>query len=348
MHSILLIAFLAAESSNWWTNYGDPELNRIIDKILASNMDLQVATERIAEARALAGGAKSKLGPSINANSSAQRLRGGFAQNIVRIPQASGAEQSGSFVSPFETGLLQAGLDMKWELDFFGTNRAGYAAAKADALVEEQRQQDLAIIVSAEAARYYFELRGIEERIAITGRNIKAQRDLLSLTTDRAKAGLASQLDIEQQSVLLLNTEANLPPLRADLALHLNRLAVLMGEETFARPRIAPATKSPEVPTVSAAIPGEILKRRPDVRAAEARLAAAMSRLKQARTDLYPKIALNGLVGRQSTSFTTISLGSGNFFNVGPQLVLPWFNFGKIKSNIAANDARVKQERLRV
>ena len=101
MHSILLLAFLAADSSNWWANYGDSELNRIIDKVLVSNMDLQVATERIAEARALSGGAKSKLGPSINANSSAQRLRGGFAQNIVRIPQASGAQQSGSFVSPF-------------------------------------------------------------------------------------------------------------------------------------------------------------------------------------------------------------------------------------------------------
>jgi outer membrane protein, multidrug efflux system len=338
MHSVVLLCLMGS----WWTQYGDPELNRIVEKALQSNLDLQSAAQRIAEARALTGEAKSKLGPTVNGTGSAQRLRGGFSQGVIRIPNPSGAQQSGSFVSPFETGLFQGGLDMKWELDFFGSNRAGLAAARADVAAAEQVREDLAITVSAEAARYYISLRGIEERIAILNRNVATQRELLELTEDRVKAGVSSQLDVERQKTLLANTEANLPGLEAERTLHRNRLAVLVGEESFAVGEGGAIT----TPALNPNLPSELLKRRPDVRAAEARLAAAMQRLKQARTDLYPKVTLNGLVGRQATSLGGFGFGGGNFFNIGPQLQLPIFNGGRIKSNIAVNDARVEQEKI--
>jgi outer membrane protein, multidrug efflux system len=345
MQTLLMISLLAAGPS-WWTNYKDPELDRIVERALANNLDLQSAAQRIAEARALSGESKSKLGPTVNATGGAQRLRGGFAQGIIRIPQPSGAQQSGSFVSPFETGLFQGGLDMKWELDFFGSNRAGLAASRADVAAQEQLREDLAITVGAEAARYYMELRGIEERIRITQKNLDAQRDLLKLTGDRVSAGLASQVDLERQQLLLLNTEATLPPLEGERILRLNRLAVLVGDEEFVKGTLAPSTAQLEAPAVSAAIPSEVLKRRPDVRAAEARIAAALERVKQAKTDLFPKITLNGLLGRQGTSLSGLSFGGGNFFNLGPQLQLPIFSSGKIKSNIAVNQARLEEERL--
>jgi multidrug efflux system outer membrane protein len=338
MQTVFLLCLL---TQSWWTSYGDPELDRIVNKALESNLDLQSAAQRIAEARALTGDSKSKLGPTINATASAQQLRGGFAQGITRLNQTPG----GNFVSPFETGLLLGGLDMKWELDLFGTNRAALAASKSDLMAEQQKREDLAITVSAEVARYYMELRGIEDRLAITQRNIHAQKQLLSLTEDRVKAGLASQLDLERQTVLLANTEATVPSLEADRTLHLNRLAVLVGDEKFGNTTLA-AARPLEAPRLAAELPSEILKRRPDVRAAEARLAAAMARLKQARTDLYPKISLNGLMGRQGTSLSTMSLGGGNFFSIGPQLQLPIFNSGKIKSNIESNDARLEQAKL--
>ena len=338
MQTVFLLCLL---TQSWWTSYGDPELDRIVNKALESNLDLQSAAQRIAEARALTGDSKSKLGPTINATASAQQLRGGFAQGITRLNQTPG----GNFVSPFETGLLLGGLDMKWELDLFGTNRAALAASKSDLMAEQQKREDLAITVSAEVARYYMELRGIEDRLAITQRNIHAQKQLLSLTEDRVKAGLSSQLDLERQTVLLANTEATVPSLEADRTLHLNRLAVLVGDEKFGNTTLA-AARPLEAPRLAAELPSEILKRRPDVRAAEARLAAAMARLKQARTDLYPKISLNGLMGRQGTSLSTMSLGGGNFFSIGPQLQLPIFNSGKIKSNIESNDARLEQAKL--
>jgi outer membrane protein, multidrug efflux system len=346
MHAILLTLTLALAPDDWWKVYQDPELSRIVEKALANNTDLAAATQRIAEARAVSGETRSKLGPQLNLTGSAQQLRGGFAQNIIRVPQPSGAQQGGAFVAPFETGIIQGGLDMKWELDFFGTNRAALSAARSDVVNQEELRGDLGITVSAEAARNYMELRGIEERLRITQQNIAAQRDLLELTRIRLDAGLATQVDIERQTLLLANTEAALPELESELAVRRNRLAVLTGDENLAVAASAAPERALEAPKLDAGVSSELLKRRPDVRAAEARISAAMARMKQARTDLYPKINLNGLVGRQGTSLTSLSLGGGNFFSIGPQLQLPLFNNGRIKSNIAASEARLEQEKL--
>ena len=342
---LLLVSAVYAQQQAWWDVYGDPELKRLVELALAENLDLKVATERIAESRALEGTAKSKLGPDINLTSSAQRLRGGFSQGIARIPQASGQKQSGSFVSPFETGLLQGGLDMKWELDFFGTNRAGRAAAEADRVAQEATKEDLAITVGAEVARVYVEYRGAEERLAITKQNVATQRDLLELTRSRAEAGLDSQVDVERQALLVSNTEATLPGLEAELAVKRNRLAVLVGDSVFVKAPLA-AGRDLVTPQLPEGIASELLKRRPDVRAAEAKWTATQLRLKQAKTDLYPKVTLNGLLGRQGTGFTSLAYGGGNFFSFGPQLQLPLFNTWRIKSNIAANDARVEAARV--
>jgi outer membrane protein, multidrug efflux system len=343
--STLLLLVLAAGPETWWQNYGDPELTRIVEKVAAANLDLKAASQRIAEARAVTGERKSALGPQVNLTSGAQRLRGGFAQGIARIPTAPGAAQSGAFVAPFETGLLQGGLDMKWEMDLFGTNKAALAASRADVVVEEQRRADLLISLTAEAARNYVELRGIEQRLAITRENAATQKELLELTTDRARAGLESQLDVERQALLLANTEASIPPLEADRAVRQHRIAVLTGDFAF---QVAPSAVALKAPEAAGEIPAELVKRRPDVRAAETRITAAAARVKQARSDLYPKIALNGLAGRQSTSLTGLSFGGGNFFSFGPQLQLPIFNYGRIRSNIAVNDARWEQERTAV
>lgn len=342
MLSTLFFCAFALDPANWWTVYQDPELNRLVEAVATRNLDLLTAAERIAEARAVTGQSRSKLGPEINLTGGGQRLRGGFTQGVARIPTPSGQQPTGSFVAPFEAGILQAGLDMRWEMDLFGSNRAGLAAARADVLAAQERREDLLITVTAEAARYYLELRGIEERLAITRRNIAAQKDLLGLTEERTRAGLASQLDIERQRTLLATTEAGVPLLESELAAHRHRLALLTEDAAY---QVAPAP-APSMPNVTGTYSSELLKRRPDVRAAEARLTAALARLKQARTDLYPKITLNGLVGRQGTALSNISFGGGNFFNLGPQVQLPIFNTGRIKASIAAQEARVEQERL--
>lgn len=341
------ISMARAQSPEWWTAYGDPELNRLVAQALASDLDLQRAAQRIAEARAVAGDRRSKLLPSLDFNTSAQQLRGGFQQGVVRVPQAAGggAPQGGTFVAPFETGILQGGLDTRWELDLFGTNRAALAAARSDANAEVELRRDVAVTVAAEVARAYIELRGIEERLAITERSRASQKDLLDLTRTRAEAGLASALEVEQQTVLLANTEARLPVLEAGRIARRNRLAVLLGDRATARSEMA-APVAFTAPRLGAGIDSGLLRRRPDVRAAEARIAAALARLKQARAERYPRLLLTGSMGRQSTSLGGLSLGGGNFFSVGPRLELPIFNGGRIRSNIEANDARAGQARI--
>jgi multidrug efflux system outer membrane protein len=335
MPHLLLLCALAVDPANWWTVYQDPELNRLVETVAKRNLDLLTAAQRIAEARAALGQAGSKLAPDVNLAGGGQRLRGGFTQGIARIPSPSGQQPSGSFVAPFETGLLQGGLDMRWEMDLFGGNRAGRDAARADILTAQAQREDLLITVTAEAARVYLDLRGIEERLEITRRNITAQRELVALTEDRMRAGLASQLDVERQATLLAATEAAVPPLAAALAAQRHRLALLTEDAGY---QVA-AVPAPAVPHVHGTYSSELLKRRPDVRAAEARL-------RQARSDLYPKVTLNGLMGRQGTAIGNLSFGGGNFFNLGPQIQLPLFNAGRIRAGISAQQARVEQERL--
>jgi outer membrane protein TolC len=124
---------------------------------------------------------------------------------------------------------------------------------------------------------------------------------------------------------------------------------VLVGDEAVGKSPLAATDATPtplSAPVVKAEVPSELLKRRPDVREADAKLAAALARLKQSKTDLYPKINLNGLVGRQGTSVSSLAFGGGNFFSLGPQLQLPIFSGGRIKANIAAQQARVEQQRI--
>ncbi|MBC7925275.1 MAG: TolC family protein [Bryobacteraceae bacterium] len=343
---LTLLPVVLSAADSWWKVYGDPQLDALVEKALTANVDLQSATQRIAEARALRGGSRSALLPSLDVTGSAQRLRGGFQQGVVRIPRASGEVAGGTFVAPFETNIFSGGLDMKWELDLFGGNRAALAASSADVQAEAQLREDLAISVSAEVARTYLELRGAEERLLITQRSRDTQADVLGLTKTRAEAGLATQLDVERQETLLANTEANLPALENERVLRLTRLAVLTTDQSLVtRPLATPsAVVSPKLDATG--IDSTLLRRRPDVRAAETRIQAALSRLRVARSDLYPKINLNGLLGRQSTTVSGLSLGGGNFFSIGPQLTLPIFSGGRIRSNIAVNDARVEQARL--
>lgn len=331
--------------ANWWTAYGDPQLAALVERAVAQNPDLKLAAGRIAEARAVAGETRSALLPAINTTSGTQRLRGGFQQGVIRIPRQEGAPQGGSFVAPFDTPVYQGGFDMRWELDFFGANRARLTASRADLAAEEEQRRDTALSVAAEMARAYMDWRGVEERRAIVERARDAQRELLALTRTRAEAGLESSLDVERQAALLANTEASLEPLEAERAVALHRMATLVGDRQFRPP--APAVPL-RAPALEQPIDAELLARRPDVRAAMARIAAAEARTKAARSDLYPKLTLSGLMGRQAVSPGGLTLGGGNFFSFGPQLQLPIFSGGRIRANIAAHEARTAQARTQV
>lgn len=332
-------------ATQWWKAFGDPLLDELLDRVARTNLDVRKAGARLAEASALRGSTKSALLPGIDNATSATQLRGGFNQGVVRVPNTPGAAAGGSFVTPFESGLVSAGFNMRWELDVFGGLRKSLLASKADERSAAEDVRDMQVLVRAEVARNYIEMRAAEEQIEFVKATAAAEKEMLYLVRTRADAGLANQLDVDRQIVQLASTGAVLPDLDSQRLRSAHRIAVLLGEyPATLLERLSSASNTKlAVPPVPIAVPGEVLRRRPDIRRADAQIAAAYARAGSARADLYPKFVIMGLSGRQSTDVSGLTVGAGNFFSVGPGISLPIFNGGKIRSNIAAQDARLEQ-----
>jgi NodT family efflux transporter outer membrane factor (OMF) lipoprotein len=328
----------------WWSSFHDPQLNSLIERAVRANVDLKIAASRLLEARAARGVARAGLLPSLEASDSPQRVRGGLTQGIFR----PGSDGKSSLLAPFETNVLQQGFDASWEIDLFGGKQHALAAATAEVAATEEARRDTLISLLAEVARNYGELRGTQQRLEIARDNTRLQADSLELARVRAEAGLGTELDVERQISQLAATKAMVPALESARQLSIHRLSVLIGEQpgalsgelTEARP--LPAAP----PIVPVGLSGDLLKRRPDIRRADAELAAASERVGVARSDFFPKITLTGSAGRQGTSFSGLTLGAGNFFAVGPAIRLPIFTGGRLRANLEAQKQRLSQARF--
>jgi NodT family efflux transporter outer membrane factor (OMF) lipoprotein len=329
----------AADVARWWAEFHDPELNSLVERAIQHNTDLRIAAARVLEARALQGVERAKLLPTLSSSNSFDRIRGGYSQGVVHVSPGQ------SLISPFETNTVQLGFDASWELDFFGGKRKAVQAAAADAAAVEESRRDALVTVIAEVARNYIELRGLDRRLEITRRNIQTQKDTLDLTRVRAEAGLGTQLEVEQQRTQLSTTQAAEPMLESTRIQTVQRLGVLTGEppDSLLGELRESAALPPTPPVVAVGLPSDLLRRRPDLRQAEAETAAAAARVGVARADLFPKFVITGLAGRQSTNASGFTLGAGNFFSAGPGIQLPIFSGGKIRANIAANEARLQE-----
>ena len=322
----------SADLAAWWKQLHDPELDSLIERAIRSNLDLRIAATRVAQARALERAQRSSLFPTLS-------LAGAFNHFRNRIPTGP----------TYDTSLLQSGLDASWEADIFGANRKATSASAADTRSAEEARRDTLVTVTGEVARAYAELRGIDRRLAITRATIQTQSDTLHLTQVRAEAGLATELDVAQQATQLSTTQAAEPALEAARVQIQQRLGVLLGQqpESLLDELKAPGELPTVPPVIATGLPSELLSRRPDVRRAQSDIAAAAARLGAAKSDLFPKFTITGLSGRQATGFSGLTLGAGNFFAVGPAISLPIFTGGRIRANIAANDARVQEAQAR-
>jgi outer membrane protein, multidrug efflux system len=330
-------------NDEWWSAFQDPELNSLIERAAERSLDLKLALERVQEARAARGIARSGYFPSIDANASATRLRGGLAQGVIRaVSPSSDPNARPSLISPFETNLFQANLSAAWELDVFGGIRRGVEAATADVVAAEENRRNVLVILFGDVGRVYAQLRGFQRRLEIANKNIGTQQETLDLTTARAKAGLATELDVSRAAAQLESTRAAVPTLLSGVDVSIHRLSVLLGDEPGAlRHELEKVGPIPTAePDVEVGLPSDLLKRRPDIRRAEAQLVAATARIGEARADLFPRFVLTGTAGRQATQLRDLTLGLGNFFSVGPGISLPLFNGGRIRSSIAVQTSR--------
>jgi NodT family efflux transporter outer membrane factor (OMF) lipoprotein len=325
-------------TEQWWATFNDAAFNRLIERAVKANLDVKLAAARVAEARAQAGVAKSALFPSVDATATASR-------NRQRVIAPSTGPRRSALLVPIEFNNYQGGFDASWELDVFGRIRRGLQAANADSRATEEARRAILVTMLGEVGRSYVELRGLQLRLDIAERNIKIQQDTLELTEARAKAGLATELDVARARAQLETTQSVIPTLRSGIEISIHRLSVLLGEEPGAlRAELMPKAPVPILPpTVPIGLPSDLLERRPDIRETEAQIMGATARVGEAKAEFFPRIMLLGTAGRQASQLHDITLSMGNYFGAGPAVSLPLFTGGRIRSQVRVQDARLQQ-----
>ena len=267
----------------WWRQLEDPVLEELENAALAANRDIRSALARLDQARAVFDEDRRRRYPTVTADA------------FVDVREQA---QPGFSDEPLRINTYRAGLDASWELDLFGRVRAAIAAASANAESFEAALDSVRVSVAAEVGRNYFELRGIQQQLSVLDRSLANQRETLRLTEVRRDAGIGEEQDVASASARVAAIEAAVPPLRTALAVREHRLAVLTGRV----PGQLAATVAPRAyPVLAKSIalgpPDQLLDRRPDVRTAERRLAAAAAAEGVAAADLYPRITISGVLG---------------------------------------------------
>src|SRR5262249_11757600 len=243
-----------------------------------------------------------------------------------------------------EHHLCLVGLDASWELDVWGRIRRSVEAADATLEASEDNRRDVLVIVLAEVARNFVELRTAQQRLLIAEENIKTQQDVLDLTQVRFDAGLATHVDVSQARALLATTQAQVPALQASRDQAIHRLAVLVADapaNLLSELRhIGPIPAAP--PSVPIGLPSDLVRRRPDIRRVERELARAArtARIGVATADLFPRSSLTGTPGVAATDAAKVFTGASRFSSIGPQVVWPIFAGGRIRANIRVQEAR--------
>ncbi len=316
----------ASPVASWWAQFDDPVLAQLVHDALGDNLDLRIAMARVRAARAVFNEQRLDQLPHVTAGGSQDRRK--------QPDPALGGERVGS-----ET--YQLGFDAGWELDLFGRQRRAAEAARADLGAERDNLADAQVMVAAEVARNYFELRGAQKRIAVAHDTLRNLRETQRLTETRLALGAGSELDVQSSRARLKAIEADIPLLEVAEVQSRHRLAVLLGQ----RPGALDAVLQPRaVPAFAKALPlgdtSNLLRQRADVRMAERRLAAATARVGVATADLFPRIRLSGFVGFLGGDASGLVNGNNKAWSLTPSISWAAFDFGSVRARLRASKAQ--------
>jgi multidrug efflux system outer membrane protein len=317
----------------WWRQFEDPVLESLETEAFQSNLDARIAVARFDQARSVFDDVALDRYPIVTADASADRRK-------QVIP--------GFIDKPKEISTYRAGFDAFWELDVFGRVRSSVRAASATAEGFEASLDDVHVIVAAEVARDYFELRGLQQQLSVAERSLTNQRETLRLTQLRRDAGVGEELDVARAAARVAGIEASLPPIRAAIAEHQHRLAVLTGH----RPNESDVDLSPRPygPLAKALPIGDadaLLRRRPDIRAAERELAAASARQGVAKADLFPRISISGFLGLIAGRGSLFGEKDSHAWAVTPALSWSAFDFGSARARLRGAEAGTREAEAR-
>jgi multidrug efflux system outer membrane protein len=304
----------------WWRQFDDPILELLEAEALRSNLDVKMAVSRVDQARAVFEDLARERYPIPTAGGSVDRR-----QQVI----------PGFTDEPIRTSTYRGGFDAFWEIDLFGRVRSGVRAASATAASFAATLDDVRVSVAAEVARNYFELRGLQQQLAVAERSLANQQETLRLTRIRRDAGIGEEQDVASAAARVAAIEASFPPLRTAMAARQHRLAVLTGR----RPGeltvdLAPRSYSPLTKALPLGDPGQLLQRRPDIRAAERNVAAAAAREGVAAASLFPRVSISGFLGFLAGRGSMFGSADSRAWAVTPALSWAAFDLGSARARL--------------
>lgn len=317
----------ATLEAQWWREFGDEQLNRLMDEALASSPSLKIVQARLMRAKAAADVTDSASGPQLSATLDAMQQK--FTATGMIPPPLAG--------SIYETGTAQ--LTGSWELDFFGKNRAALDAALGNARAAQADADAARTLLASSVARSYFSLARLNEQLAVAQRLLAQREQALRLVQDRVNAGLDTRLELRQSEATVPDARLQIETLQEQLTLSRHALAALLGQPNRALALDIPAQAAIKTIVTPATIPSDLLGRRADIAAARWRVEAATRDVSSARSQFYPNVNLVAFAGFSSIGLDRL-LGAGSEqWGVGPALRLPLFDGGRLRANLRGKTA---------
>jgi NodT family efflux transporter outer membrane factor (OMF) lipoprotein len=321
----------------WWKSFRDSRLSSLVERLVAQNLDLQTAAERVIQSVAQRQVAVAQGLPHIEGQSSSTYDRESLNGTLSLITPAPGA--------PAEYGLLHDGLTSSWQLDLFGRVRRAVEAADANTLAAVENRHGVALAAVAELAQSYMQLRGTQNRLGIAKRNLHLSEENVQLVNTRFGNGVATTLDLAQARAQQATIAATLPPLRTREAELINAIGLLLGDAPRAlEAELRPSQTLPHVPRkVPVGLPGTLVRRRPDVREAEAKLHEATAQTGVAVANFYPDVTLNGAASVESLHLSNLFSPASTAFAVGPSISIPIFEGGQLRSVLTLRESQQRE-----
>ncbi len=313
-----------AELTRWWEQFNDPTLTVLVEEAVAANLDLHVAEAALRQARAARGVVAGGLWPGVTASAAYQR---GHTANVNPGNQTS--------------DLYQSDLDAVWNLDVFGGVRRNVESASANIQVAAENLRNVRVSLVAEVALNYVQLRGAQQQIVVATENLRAQQHTAEITRQKYSAGFVSGLDVANADASAATTAAQIPGYETTARQAIYTLSVLLARPPAALlEQLTPTGPLPHPPAaIPAGLPSDLLRRRPDIRVAEAQLHAATAQIGVATAALFPQFSLTGSVNWQSNLLGNWWSNVSRSFGIGPSVTWPVFQGGALTSNIRVQEA---------
>lgn len=338
------------EEITWWENYKDPTLTQLVKETIKSNYSLKIAFANICQARATLLGAEADLFPEIDGigsyshNKNSLNTRQFSNQQGLLAPTTTGGSGAGANRT-FD--LYRVAFDTAWEIDLFGRLRRGVEAADATLEAQVDDMHNVLLSLISEVAINYINLRSYQKQLEITQKSFEEWDSIYKLNQSLLKAGLATEIDVAQAETSRDKTEASLAPLQASVKTTIHQLSILIGKPpSYLYGLLCKVKPIPQTPQeIFVGIPSTLLKRRPDIRAAERNLAASTAQIGVAEGSLFPIFSFTGTVGYQSNMASNLFSPNSAFYSFGPGFTWNIVDFGRVRAMINSAIA-VRDENL--